>query len=74
MKYTVKSGDTLSKIAKELYGDANRWQEIFEANKDQIDNPNAIRPGWELLIPGLGGDEDEGAKPRRAGRLPDDAI
>ena len=75
MKYVVKSGDTLSKIAKELYGDSNRWREIFEANKDQIENPNLIRPGWELLIPGLGGDEnDKEAKPRRTGRLPDEAI
>ena len=75
MKYVVKSGDTLSKIAKELYGDANRWREIFEANKDQIENPNLIRPGWELLIPGLGGDEgDKEAGARRAGRIPEDAI
>jgi nucleoid-associated protein YgaU len=75
MKYVVKSGDTLSGIAKELYGDGNRWREIFEANKDQIENPNLIRPGWELLIPGLGGDENEQeAKPRRTGRIPDEAI
>jgi nucleoid-associated protein YgaU len=66
MKYVVKSGDTLSKIAKEFYGDGNRWREIFEANKDQIENPSQIRPGWELLIPGLA--DDKGDKPRRAGR------
>jgi nucleoid-associated protein YgaU len=75
MKYVVKSGDTLSKIAKELYGDGNRWREIFEANKEQIENPNVIRPGWELLIPGLGGDEDEKeAESRRSGTPPENAI
>jgi nucleoid-associated protein YgaU len=76
MKYVVKSGDTLSKIAKKLYGDANRWREIFEANKEQIENPNLIRPGWELVIPGLEGDEDEDqeAKTRRAGGMPEEAI
>ena len=50
MKYTVKAGDTLSKIAKDVLGDANRWREIYEANKDKIQNPNQIRPGWELVI------------------------
>jgi nucleoid-associated protein YgaU len=49
--YTVKSGDSLSKIAKELLGDAKRWPEIFEANKDQIKDPNLIHPGQELKIP-----------------------
>jgi nucleoid-associated protein YgaU len=77
MKYVVKSGDTLSKIAKKLYGDANRWQEIFEANKEQIENPSLIRPGWELLIPGLEEDEDESekdARARRTGGMPEEAI
>ncbi len=49
--YVVKSGDSLSKIAKEVYGDANRWPEIFEANKDKIKDPNLIYPGQELRIP-----------------------
>jgi nucleoid-associated protein YgaU len=49
--YVVQKGDSLSKIAKEVYGDAARWKEIFEANKDQIEDPNLIRPGWELRIP-----------------------
>jgi len=49
--YVVKSGDSLSKIAKELLGDARRWPEIFEANKDQIKDPNLIRVGQELKIP-----------------------
>jgi nucleoid-associated protein YgaU len=49
--YVVKPGDTLSKIAKEFYGDANRWPEIYEANKDQIENPNLIHPDQEFIIP-----------------------
>jgi nucleoid-associated protein YgaU len=50
-KYTVKSGDTLSKIAKEFYGDASKYKEIFNANRDQLDNPDRIKPGQELTIP-----------------------
>ena len=49
--YTVKSGDTLSKIAKELYGDAGEWKKIHEANKAAIPNPDLIHPGQELQIP-----------------------
>ena len=49
--YTVKSGDTLSKIAKEQLGDADRWREILDANKDVIKDPNVIQPGTELKIP-----------------------
>jgi nucleoid-associated protein YgaU len=49
--YVVKSGDSLSKIAKEIYGDAKRWTEILEANKDKIKDPNQIAPGLELRIP-----------------------
>jgi nucleoid-associated protein YgaU len=49
--YVVQRGDSLSKIAKEVYGDAGRWREIYEANQDQIKDPNLIRPGWELRIP-----------------------
>ncbi len=49
--YTVKSGDSLSKIAKELYGDAQQWKKIHQANTDQIKNPDLIQPGWKLKIP-----------------------
>ena len=49
--YTVQSGDTLSKIAKEHYGDANRYMEIFNANKDKLSDPNKIQPGQVLVIP-----------------------
>ena len=53
--YTVKSGDSLSAIAKREYGDANQWRRIFEANRDKIDNPDLIHPGQELKIPAAEG-------------------
>ena len=49
--YTVKAGDTLSKIAKEFLGDANAYMEIFNANKDQLSDPDKIKPGQVLKIP-----------------------
>jgi nucleoid-associated protein YgaU len=49
--YTVKAGDSLSKIAKHLYGDAKQWRKIFEANKDKIKNPDLIYPGQIFTIP-----------------------
>jgi nucleoid-associated protein YgaU len=49
--YTVKSGDSLSKIAKELYGDASQWKKIHAANADLIRDPDKIQPGWQLQIP-----------------------
>lgn len=49
--YTVKSGDTLSKIAKEFLGDANAYHEIFDANRDQLSDPDKIKPGQVLKIP-----------------------
>ena len=48
---TVKSGDTLSKIAKEAYGNANDYMRIFEANKPMLSNPDKIYPGQVLRIP-----------------------
>jgi nucleoid-associated protein YgaU len=51
--YTVKSGDTLSKIAKHYYGDANRYSAIFEANKPMLSDPDKIYPGQTLRIPTL---------------------
>ena len=47
----MKSGDTLSKIAKEEYGDANAYMKIFEANKPMLSNPDKIYPGQKLRIP-----------------------
>jgi nucleoid-associated protein YgaU len=49
--YTVKAGDTLSKIAKEHLGSANDYMRIFEANRDQLTDPDKIRPGQVLKIP-----------------------
>jgi LysM repeat protein len=49
--YTVKAGDTLSKIAKEFYGNANEYNKIFEANKDKLSSPDRINVGQELNIP-----------------------
>ena len=49
--YTVKSGDTLSKIAKDQLGDANAYMKIFDANKDQLSDPDKIKPGQVLKIP-----------------------
>jgi nucleoid-associated protein YgaU len=51
--YTVKSGDTLSKIAKEQLGDANAYMEIFNANRDQLSDPDLIKPGQVLKIPAM---------------------
>ena len=49
--YTVKSGDTLSKIAQNLLGDANRYPEIFKANQPMLTDPNMIMVGQVLRIP-----------------------
>ncbi len=49
--YTVKSGDTLSRISTEVYGNSARWQDIFNANRDVLPNPNALRVGQVLKIP-----------------------
>jgi nucleoid-associated protein YgaU len=49
--YTVKSGDTLSKIAKEHLGDANAYMKIFDINKDQLSDPDKIKPGQVLKLP-----------------------
>ena len=50
-RYTVKAGDSLSKIAKQFYGDASQYMRIFEANKDQLDDPDHVQAGQELNIP-----------------------
>ncbi|MFC7445336.1 MULTISPECIES: LysM peptidoglycan-binding domain-containing protein [Mesoflavibacter] len=52
-KHTVKSGDTLGKIAKHYYGNAGKYTAIFEANKDILNNPDVIHPDQELKIPNL---------------------
>ena len=49
--YTVVRGDTLSKISKEFYGDANKYMKIFEANKPMLSHPDKIYPGQMLRLP-----------------------
>ena len=51
--YTVKKGDYLSKIAKQVYGNASKYNIIFEANKPMLKDPNLIYPGQVLVIPPL---------------------
>jgi len=51
--YTVQSGDSLSKISKEFYGDPMKYNAIFEANTPMLKDPNAIYPGQVLRIPNL---------------------
>jgi nucleoid-associated protein YgaU len=58
MTYTVRPGDTLSDIAKRLYGKSRRWTRIYRANQDRIDDPNLIFPGQVLIIPDGTGDQD----------------
>lgn len=49
--YTIAKGDTLSKIAKEHLGNANAWKQIYEANRDVIDDPDRIFPGQVIKLP-----------------------
>lgn len=49
--YEVKPGDNLSRIAKHFYDNANEWKAIFEANRDQLTDPDRIKPGQMLKIP-----------------------
>lgn len=52
-RHEVKSGESLSKIAKHYYGDPMKYQRIFEANRDILSNPDLIHPGQKLVIPNL---------------------
>ncbi len=49
--YTIKSGDSLSKLAKQFYGDASAWNKIYEANQGLIKDPDKIYPGQQIIIP-----------------------
>ncbi len=52
-RHTVQSGETLGKIAKQYYDNPSKYQAIFKANTDILDNPDLIKPGQELIIPNL---------------------
>jgi LysM repeat protein len=49
--YEVKSGDNLSKISKQFYGDSDEYMRIFYANRDQLNDPDKIKVGQKLVIP-----------------------
>lgn len=49
--YTVQPGDSLSKISKQIYGDANKYMKIFDANKDKLSDPDKLKAGIQLVIP-----------------------
>jgi nucleoid-associated protein YgaU len=55
--YTVVAGDTLSKIAKKFLGSANHWHDIYDANRDQISNPDMIQVGQVFKIPAAAGNK-----------------
>ena len=57
--YTVKSGDSLWAISEQVYGNGNDWRRIYEANKDRIEDPDVIQPGWVLNIPAQAGAQGE---------------
>jgi nucleoid-associated protein YgaU len=50
-EYTIKPGDSLSKIAKQVYGNAGDWQKIYQANRDTIKDPDLIHPGQKIILP-----------------------
>ena len=56
--YEVRPGDSLSKIAKRVYGDAGKWRQIFDANTGKLKDPDKIYPGQVLVIPPLPTDKD----------------
>lgn len=58
--YVVEKGDTLWAIAERYYGDGSEWPRIHEANRDRIDDPDVIQPGWELTIPEAEEEDEEG--------------
>lgn len=70
--YTVRSGDTLSQIAKAQLGDPGRWREIWELNRDKIPDPNVIFAGAVLRLPGGAPKQTEPPAPSKEGPAPQD--
>lgn len=65
--YTIEQGDTLSAIAKRVYGRASDWQRIFQANRGTLDNPDRIFPGQVITLPEIEEDgEGKGPPPSAA--------
>ncbi|MGY1410818.1 MULTISPECIES: LysM peptidoglycan-binding domain-containing protein [unclassified Luteimonas] len=64
--YTIEQGDTLSAIAKRVYGKASDWQRIFQANRDTLDNPDRIFPGQVITLPEIEEDGEGKAPPPSA--------
>ena len=56
--YTVEKGDTLSAISKRFYGKSSLWKQIYEANRDTIENPDLIYPGQTIKLPAIDTDGD----------------
>ena len=50
-RYTTSEGESLGKIAEEVYGSSDLWEDIFQANREKIENPNRIRPFMTLTLP-----------------------
>lgn len=64
--YTIEQGDTLSAIARRVYGKASYWQQIFQANRDTLDNPDRIFPGQVITLPEIEEDGEGRAPPPSA--------
>lgn len=64
--YTIERGDTLSAIAQRVYGKASYWQQIFQANRDRLDNPDRIVPGQVIALPEIEEDGEGRAPPPSA--------
>lgn len=56
--YTVEKGDNLSAISKRIYGKSKYWKQIFDANRDSIENPDLIYPGQTIVLPAIDTDGD----------------
>ena len=56
--YTVEKGDNLSAISKRFYGKSKYWKQIFDANRDTIENPDLIYPGQTIKLPAIDTDGD----------------